>query len=457
MALGAPTPLGAPPVFYNGSGNTAIGSGACQSIQGSRNICIGYQAGAKNTLTSMNNKFFLGNGTIPLMTGNMLADTNASGGNDFLFNRYKNLNINADLFQVNNGNSNSPAFIINTTDNRNNKFYFIADGNLGQSGAVVTNGAVFSISETGNGEILLDSHDNGINGGNARNIVFSNKLFFGFPPGQKEYEKVSIAGLGNKVGISIVGSGIDLMGNVNANDAVSIEKNSPNAPSKNRFSVKTYGQNNDAFVIDVESNSDTMISTPAKDRMYFYNKDNFIAKDAIKFKLIKATQNIDVASGATLTLQGLSTTSKDVAININSIWDAIKNLRYPSSDIRLKENISDNTAGLKEINSLEVKNYTFKEDKEKTPHVGVIAQQLQKVFPNAVIKGDDGYLKIRQEDIFYAMVNSIKELFAKIQDLTAKITGLDKRITELEKENAQLKKQNEEFEKRLSKLEKASK
>lgn len=124
------------------------------------------------------------------------------------------------------------------------------------------------------------------------------------------------------------------------------------------------------------------------------------------------------------------------------------------SDARLKNIFGDNKAGLKEINALEVKNFTYKNDKEKTPHVGVIAQQLQKVFPNSVTKDEKGYLMIRTEEIFYAMVNSIKELFAMFQDITAKVTGLDKRITELEQQNQLLKQQNEAFEKRLSKLEK---
>ena len=78
------------------------------------------------------------------------------------------------------------------------------------------------------------------------------------------------------------------------------------------------------------------------------------------------------------------------------------------SDIRLKNVTGDSTIGLDEINALEVKNFTFKNDKEKTPHVGVIAQQLQKVFPNSVFEDKkSGYLKIKTEEIFYAMVNSI--------------------------------------------------
>jgi prepilin-type N-terminal cleavage/methylation domain-containing protein len=149
---------------------------------------------------------------------------------------------------------------------------------------------------------------------------------------------------------------------------------------------------------------------------------------------------------------------------LKEVAQGLENLRHSvesyHSDIRLKNVSGDSTAGLKEINAIEVKNYTFKNDKEKTPHVGVIAQQLQKIFPDAVTKDKDGYLVIRTEDIFYAMVNSIKDLFKQLQDLTAKVIGLDSRITELEKQNKLLqeqnkllKKQNKAIEKRLAKLE----
>ena len=83
------------------------------------------------------------------------------------------------------------------------------------------------------------------------------------------------------------------------------------------------------------------------------------------------------------------------------------------------------TSGLDKIRALKVFNYTFKKDGAKTPHVGVIAQDLQKVFPDAVKKGADGFLTIRMEDMFYAVINAIKEL--------------DARVTALEKENSELK------------------
>lgn len=166
---------------------------------------------------------------------------------------------------------------------------------------------------------------------------------------------------------------------------------------------------------------------------------------------------ITLQSGKDILIKDLSYQSGSVSSSITELDSRvtqIENLAQQYSDSRLKNISGDNTAGLAEINKLEVKNYTYKKDEKKTPHVGVIAQQLQKIFPNAVTKDKDGYLMIRTEDIFYAMVNSIKELCAKLQDLTAKITGLDKRITELEAQNKLLLEQNKAFEKRLEKLEK---
>ena len=45
--------------------------------------------------------------------------------------------------------------------------------------------------------------------------------------------------------------------------------------------------------------------------------------------------------------------------------------------------------------------------------------------PVAVKKGADGFLSIRMEDMFYAVINAIKEL-------DAKVSAQDKRIQELE-------------------------
>ena len=102
------------------------------------------------------------------------------------------------------------------------------------------------------------------------------------------------------------------------------------------------------------------------------------------------------------------------------------------SDRRLKYVLKDNKDGLAKIKQLKIFNYVYKKDTTKTPHVGVIAQDLQKVFPNAVQKGKDGFLTIRMEDMFYAVINAIKELDAKYQAQEKRINDLEKRIEKLE-------------------------
>ena len=103
-----------------------------------------------------------------------------------------------------------------------------------------------------------------------------------------------------------------------------------------------------------------------------------------------------------------------------------------ASDRRLKYVGQENKSGLDKIRQLKVFNYTYKKDPKKEPHVGVIAQDLQKIFPDAVKKGVDGFLTIRMEDMFYAVINAIKELDAKVTAQDKKIKELEARIEKLE-------------------------
>lgn len=153
-----------------------------------------------------------------------------------------------------------------------------------------------------------------------------------------------------------------------------------------------------------------------------------------------------------------------------------------TSDRRLKNVGKKFDDGLDIIRKIQPYNYTMKADKKKTPRVGVIAQDLQKILPKAVSKNGNGYLSIRQDDMFYAMINSIKQLdvmlqgiikdfktvIAHIKQIDDKIIAMmnvdkvnSEKIKALEKENKELKAKNKSFEKenkqieiKLAKLEK---
>ena len=121
-------------------------------------------------------------------------------------------------------------------------------------------------------------------------------------------------------------------------------------------------------------------------------------------------------------------------------------LNQQLSDRRLKDIIGENLDSLDKLERLKVYNYTFKADKQKKVRVGVLAQDLQKVFPDAVSENEKGYLQIRTEDIFYAMLNAIKELNRKSVDreqfelLSKKVEAQEKELKALRKEIESLKK-----------------
>ena len=84
---------------------------------------------------------------------------------------------------------------------------------------------------------------------------------------------------------------------------------------------------------------------------------------------------------------------------------------------------------------------------------GVIAQDLQKVFPNSVTKGDDGYLRIRWDEMFYSAINAIKILDRKVDSIAAEITGMEKDVKDLHSRHQKLQKRIASLNARAAKLE----
>ena len=59
-----------------------------------------------------------------------------------------------------------------------------------------------------------------------------------------------------------------------------------------------------------------------------------------------------------------------------------------------------------------------KSDKEGSD-VGVIAQEILEVLPEAVTTRDNGYLAVRYEKLVPLLIEAIKELKAEVEDLKA--------------------------------------
>jgi hypothetical protein len=102
-----------------------------------------------------------------------------------------------------------------------------------------------------------------------------------------------------------------------------------------------------------------------------------------------------------------------------------------SSDERLK-NITNNISNaLDKVNQLRAVEFTWKNDDTNKPQVGLIAQDVEKVLPQAVNKsalnkGDlTEYLGVQYTDIIPLLVASIKELKATVDAQAARIAALE--------------------------------
>lgn len=89
------------------------------------------------------------------------------------------------------------------------------------------------------------------------------------------------------------------------------------------------------------------------------------------------------------------------------------------------------------LKSINIHNYTWKEDQRKD--VGVFAQELYKVFPIAVSKGDDNASLDKNQKIWQVDYSKL------VPVLIAATQELSKKIEELEAKNAQLTSQVKEI------------
>ena len=94
-----------------------------------------------------------------------------------------------------------------------------------------------------------------------------------------------------------------------------------------------------------------------------------------------------------------------------------------SSDARLKENVISLDGSLGKLEKLEGVNYNFKSDPGQQ-RIGLIAQDACKVFPE-ILRTDDvtGMYSLAYNDLIPVLIESIKELSAKVKVLEEKLNG----------------------------------
>jgi hypothetical protein len=131
---------------------------------------------------------------------------------------------------------------------------------------------------------------------------------------------------------------------------------------------------------------------------------------------------------------GISTSTPayrlDVSGDINASGSVRSNGTALTSDIRFKKDIVTLNGALKNVLSLRGVSYNWKKDEfpEKNfsneKQIGFIAQELEKIYPELVSTGADGYKGVDYARLTPALVEAIKEQQKEIDELKVLVKSL---------------------------------
>lgn len=128
---------------------------------------------------------------------------------------------------------------------------------------------------------------------------------------------------------------------------------------------------------------------------------------------------------------GSTTTLFSIRANGNAVLTGILDLL---SDARLKQNITEIKDPLARVLQMRGVNFNWSSNTAHDParlQLGVIAQEVQKPFPELVELTDEGYLSVNYSGISAALIEAVRELDQKNNTLTQQMEQQKKDIAEL--------------------------
>ena len=143
---------------------------------------------------------------------------------------------------------------------------------------------------------------------------------------------------------------------------------------------------------------------------------------------------------------GIGTTGPDSLLTVNGSADKPGGGSWGTfSDGRLKTVAGTYDAGLNAILNLTPVRYRYKEQnamgiRDGQEHIGFVAQEVEKVIPEAVSRNNRGYLLVNNDPILWTMLNAIKQQQAEIEALTRAVHQKDAQIQKLTEQAQALQK-----------------
>ncbi len=147
--------------------------------------------------------------------------------------------------------------------------------------------------------------------------------------------------------------------------------------------------------------------------------------DIINVETIEVSNNITSPSGSNLDIcppigSVVAICTNTTITGILSVTDDIT--AFWTSDERLKDNIEVIEDPLSKVLSISGNTFDWNEKSNKSGHdVGLIAQEIEEVLPEAVTTRDNGYLAVDYHKVVPLLVEAVKELSGKVDELQQKL------------------------------------
>jgi hypothetical protein len=343
---------------------------------------------------------------------------------------------NATLSSNTSGNGNNAfgaaALGKNTTANQNNAFGYEAlrENTTGANNVAMGGGALLSNTTASNNTAV------GYQAGYSGSASNGNSVYIGFQAGYTANNGITGAGENCFVGFY---AGRNVTTGVK-NTFIGCGSNGNNGSGSlvttgyNNTILGNYNGNQGGLDIRTASNYIVLSDGDGNARIYVDN-NGVVYMNGGSYVQTSSNQNIRFPSTGGIGYVGNTTSASAFQISYNSTGAGVQLTSGATSwgtfsDSRLKNVTGTYTNALADISQLQAVKFTWKSDTENKPQVGVIAQSVQAVVPEAVetstieMDATEEYLTVRYTELIPLMIASIQELKAEVEAQALEIATL---------------------------------
>lgn len=418
-----------------GNLNVAVGAGAKdQNRSGVENVAVGFWAdridtsGSYNTAIGSKAHYFNYNRSHIVAIGDSaLYQNGVTVAAANTINGLRNTAVGSAALRFNNDGYNNTAIGYNA----------LRSPNSGISNTGVGNNALVKSSGTGNSGLGDSALYTNLSGSFNSALGYNADVSASNLSNATAIGAQALAGQSNSV---VLGSIAGLNGATNSVN-VGIGESTPNARlhiTRNGASGGGYNASSELIIEDNASSYITLSNPNASENGILSGNASTSIKGGIIFR---ADSSIQIRAGGNNTRMtvdnngfvGIGTIAPNYQLELttNSAGKPTSSTWTISSDSRLKNIDGDYTKGLAEILKLNTIKYHYAPGNARNlpsdeQAYGFSAQEVQKIFPEAVKQGKDGYLNLDLHPVFISYVNAIKEQQQQIEDLKKKNEQLEK-------------------------------